>query len=382
FCGVLKGAGKGKTVVTSIEQPNFDDVVSQNLYPVLLKFVGGDVCVKNITFLNNAENTYWFEGFVGFFGWSQVYEPENWYINVVIDNIEMISESRKVGYGVMTGSDSKGMPGGVPFCNIDIAVTNSYFAECNWYGLLIMQLAEGNVKVGSKNSGNTFVNTNAWSYGNLGFYHFVNTKVSVVGNHFESNNGRSGGIDLANGAYLSFNQGYPQEYATVVTIEHNTFDVSDYQFVFLIGDNWRWDYPDDEPMLVQLKSNKITSNNISWQIIRFGSVSEAVVRNNKFSGGGEIGLYAYTLYDVFSENCLMLGNNFTNASYNRATIELDEGTRNWTIVGGNIGQDVIDNGENNLISGFNNNTSDIPFGQTIVDNLDEMKGPMHDLKGH
>ena len=53
----------------------------------------------------------------------------------------------------------------------------------------------------------------------------------------------------------------------------------------------------------------------------------------------------------------------------------------WTIVGGNLGESVIDEGENNLISGFNNNTSEVPIGHTIVDNLEEMRGPLHDLKG-
>jgi hypothetical protein len=60
---------------------------------------------------------------------------------------------------------------------------------------------------------------------------------------------------------------------------------------------------------------------------------------------------------------------------------INECTQNWTIVGGNLGESVLDYGENNIISGFNNNTSDVPFGQSIVDNLKEIRGPLHDLKG-
>ena len=59
---------------------------------------------------------------------------------------------------------------------------------------------------------------------------------------------------------------------------------------------------------------------------------------------------------------------------------LNMATRNWTIVSGNLGESVLDYDENNIISGFNNNTSDVPFGQTIVDNLEEIRGPLHDLK--
>jgi hypothetical protein len=60
----------------------------------------------------------------------------------------------------------------------------------------------------------------------------------------------------------------------------------------------------------------------------------------------------------------------------------EPGTLNWTIVGGNLGESVLDFGENNMISGFNNNTSEVPFGQTTVDNLKEIRGPLHDLNGN
>jgi hypothetical protein len=48
-------------------------------------------------------------------------------------------------------------------------------------------------------------------------------------------------------------------------------------------------------------------------------------------------------------------------------------TRTWTIVGGNLGETIIDEGENNLITGMNVTSSDVPFGQTIVDNFDDLK---------
>jgi hypothetical protein len=39
-------------------------------------------------------------------------------------------------------------------------------------------------------------------------------------------------------------------------------------------------------------------------------------------------------------------------------------------------------GTDNLITGFNVNTSEEPFGQTIVDNLGEMRAVIKELKGH
>jgi hypothetical protein len=55
-------------------------------------------------------------------------------------------------------------------------------------------------------------------------------------------------------------------------------------------------------------------------------------------------------------------------------------SKNWTVVGGNLGEQVIDEGENNKINGFNVNHTEAPFGQSIVDNLEEMREAMQSFK--
>ncbi len=387
FCGTMKGAGKGKTVVTTIDDLHIDEVNNQNLYPTLLKFVGGDVCVRELTFSVppgplGFGNRDWFEGLIGFFGFSEVYEPENRYINVIVDNIEILGQPENVGYGLMTGSDSQWMNGDVPFANIDISVTNSYFANCAWYGACIMMIAEGNVTVGTKNGGNTFVTPGGWSYGNLGIWHFVNTKISVVGNHLQGETmwGRCGGLDILSSPHLNFHAHSPQSYASAARVEHNTFDVVNFKSAAIIVDNRRMFYPDDIPMFVQFKNNRIT-NSGGKSALRCFQLSGAVIRNNKFIGEGTNGVVIGGAPDAFSNNGLMLGNNFSKSDYSEAAIILYDVTRDWTIVGGNLGEKVLDYGENNIITGFNNNTSEVPLGQTISDNLNDMKRPMHDLKG-
>ena len=67
--------------------------------------------------------------------------------------------------------------------------------------------------------------------------------------------------------------------------------------------------------------------------------------------------------------------------YNKFLNNKNYGTWDWTIVGGNLGESVLDYGENNIIAGFNNNTSKVSIGQIIVDNLEEMRGPLYDPKG-
>ena len=147
----------------------------------------------------------------------------------------------------------------------------------------------------------------------------------------------------------------------------------------IINDYRRNFFPEELPMLVNVKSNKVKTDETNTSGIRCVSLKGAVIRNNRFSGSGTNGIIGKAL-DIISENGLILGNNFSNTMYSEATVYFEPGTRNWTIVGGNLGESVLDYGENNLISGFNNNTSEVPFGQTIVDNLKEMRSPIHDLK--
>lgn len=379
FNGTLKGAGRGKTIITTVENLNFDDVISQNLYPCLIKFLGGDVHVKGMTFMTKPESTDWFEGLIGFFGWSEVYVPAGKYINVVADHIEIIGQKSNVGYGLMTGSDSRGLPGGVPWSKIDISVTNSHFANCAWYGACIMMIEEGNVEVGRSNNGNTYVSNDEWSYGNLGIWHFVNTKISITRNHFQGHLGRSGGLDVFSAPYPSFFAHSDQVFPSVANIEHNTFEVSNFLSAIIINDNRRVFDPEDEPMKVQLKNNHIrTTNNTS--AMRCLNLNGSVFRNNKFTGTANNGLYLDGQNSITTENGLMLGNNFSNATYKQATVILQPATRSWTVVGGNLGESILDYGIDNVITGFNNNNLDVPLGKIISDLITETNMTVHDLK--
>ena len=110
------------------------------------------------------------------------------------------------------------------------------------------------------------------------------------------------------------------------------------------------------------------------------NMSGMVIRNNSFSGTGSWGVRIFRQAPVYSENGLLLGNNFSNTSYSNATVLLDVGTRNWTIVGGNLGENTINRGENNLITGFNISDSEVPLGETTVDNLSEMREAIKSLR--
>lgn len=380
FNGSLKGSGKGKTIITTVADLNVDDFLNQNLQTVLLKFVGGDVCVQDLTIHTPAGPLSTgmqaaIHGQLGFCAITAQYTAENEYINAVVDNVEFISE----GYmrnGLLAYSDFfNGIPEGVPLADIDILITNCSFSGGYWwdYGALINEIREGHIAVGTKNNGNIFDNCV------LGIWHNVSAKINVQSNTFLSQE-KWFGVEILSAPYPELLQQMPQTFQSVCNVENNTFNVSNSTGVMLINDNRRILFPDESPMLVQLKNNKIhTEGNMT--VMGCLNLSGAVIRNNKFSGGAEFGLRIFPqVAEIYSDNGLILGNNFSNSDYSITTVLLGQGTRNWSVVGGNLGESTIDEGENNLISGFNNNTSEVPFGQTIVDNLQEMKSPMQDLK--
>jgi len=68
----------------------------------------------------------------------------------------------------------------------------------------------------------------------------------------------------------------------------------------------------------------------------------------------------------------MLGNNFSTAVLNSGAVYLSKDTRNWTIVGGNIKEQVIDRGIDNIITGMNVSTSETPLGYSVSAKLSKI----------
>jgi len=387
FRGTLKGAGKGKTIISTVPDVDVDAFINQNLKTNLICFVGGDVCVRDLTIHTpqgplSTGSKKWLHGQLSFIPITAQYVAENEHVKANIDNVEFITTSH-VRYGLLAESGFfKGEPESVPLGDVDISVTNCSFNGPYWHGALFMEMRKATMVVGTKNKGNSFNNCD------LGIWHNVNLKATVEGNTFT----REGGwfpFQIVNHPYPKTLQQIEQDFQSVVNIEKNTFDISSCTGAILINDNRRFFFPDEIPRLVQVKNNKIHVEGGMKTAMACLNMNGMVIRNNKFTGEAEFGLrifpqpadhYSPQYAEIYSDNGLILGNNFSNAEYSETTVLLGEGTRNWTIVGGNLGESIINEGENNFISGFNNNTSNVPFGQTIVDNLKEMKSPMHDLK--
>jgi hypothetical protein len=379
FHGMLKGAGKGKTIISCIANLNVDDFINQNLKPVLLKFIGGNVSVCHLTIHTpqgplSAGMIPWIHGQLAFCPITAQYVAENECVKAIVDNVEFITEGN-VRNGLLAESDFLGgVPGGVPLADIDITVTNSSFSEGYWwYGALLMEIREGRITAGTPNNGNVFNNSM------LSIWHNTSVNINVRNNTFRKVNGKCG-LEVYSAPYPAALQQYPQTFASVCNIEKNSFEITGTtKAALVLVDNRRVLYPEEIPMHVNVKNNRFSTVETNTSTIRGFVLYGPVIRNNKFVGGGLNGLFLDGPSEALCENGLILGNNFSNTLYSDANVVFGPGTRDWTVVGGNLGESVWDFGENNLISGFNITTSEVPFGQTIKDNLGEMKSRMHSL---
>jgi hypothetical protein len=398
FEGIFKGAGKSKTIITALTGLDIEPLVSQNLNTFLLKFVGGDVYMSDMTIRTpegvlTTSGEYWLEGLVSFSARSRVYVSESDYIKAEVNNVDFIASQApglwksNCNSGLSAGFDSRftQLPEGWPLSPTDITITNCMFDNFDIYGVVIAYVNDGKVTIGTNNKSNIFKNNSTLNYGygsSISFWHNVNMEASLVNNSIDVPDGGFFGIEVNSSAWLSWLQDVPQTKISVFNIEKNKFNINESIGAILVVDNRRFSYPDEEPMLLQVKNNRLNLGNGAFTGMGFFNNSGLVIRNNKFAGNAQYGVRVFGQGWIHNENGLMLGNNFSTASFSQTVLLLNEMTRNWTVVGGNLGESVWDYGENNIITGFNNNTSDGPLGQTIVDNLNLMQRPMHNLKGN
>jgi hypothetical protein len=171
---------------------------------------------------------------------------------------------------------------------------------------------------------------------------------------------------------------------TLINIERNEFNVA-YCGIRIFDGRRAMESGENMPVLVQLKNNLINLPDGASMGVNIFNLKDAVIRNNRFNGSSQFGVRVRTRPSngtIYNENGLLLGNNFSNTAFSVASVFLEPYTRNWTIVGGNLGESIIDLGENNIITGFNMLDSEDPFGQIIVDNLEEWREAMRVAHGH
>ena len=390
FCGVFKGAGKSKTIINVMNGLDLLSLWNKGQGGNLVKFVGGDVQLRDFT-IRTPEGrlsvTGPANGIIGalfnFSACNAQYEAGNTNrsINVVIDNVSCKGQLLEGGVGYTRGYSCYfairagwDQPWGtdIPREKIEFKITNSEF-DTFCYGLVLEAMKDGSIIVGENGKGNTFSNIDQAA----GVWECRNTQVSIQGNTFNIRE-FSYGLDLDDYPYYANLRNEPSETATIFNVQNNIFNMIHSEYALWLRNRRTYTYPEEPAVIYQVKNNLFNmTDGYEWGIISYFTKG-AVIRNNRFSGHGDLALYLVN----YSRNGLVLGNNFSSAEFGTAVAYLTASTRDWTFVGGNIADQVINFGTNNLITGFSVNNAEAPFGQAIVDNLNDTKEALRDLKKH
>jgi hypothetical protein len=389
FYGTIKGAGKGKTTITAMDNLNMDPLLGRGVLPDLIKFVGGDVHLSHFTMrtppgkisVGGPEHGA-ITSLLNFSANNSDYEPlnEERSINVVIDNICL--QGQRLG-------DDEGYPGyvynyncafalrtshdyykwvgePVPRQKVDISITNSEF-DTFCYGVVLEDLKNSQLVVGEKNKGNTFNNLDRAG----GVWEGRDNKIIVSGNTFNIP-AYSWGFAVDDYPYYSFLKNEPPQGPSLFDISNNVFNMKYADYGLFISNILNY-YYGHIPMAIQVKNNLFTMAD-GWEwAIRSDYTVGMVIRNNKFGGHGDWALVMAN----FSKKGLVLGNTFSTAILESGVAYLTPSTENWTLVGGNMLDRVVNLGVDNVITGMNMSTSDIPLGRRISESISTMNHLMN-----
>jgi hypothetical protein len=388
FYGEFRGAGKEKTVITTIDDLSVDALISQNLNSVLIRFVGGNVQMSNMTLKTphgalSTGSEFWLDALVAFSAATCQYTSEDEYINAAINNVGFEGNWDNIDHGLKTGFGIKENvtgPGTIPLFNTDISITDCSFSGFWLYGTLIEGIREGKITAGVKNHGNIFDNI---YYASLGIWSNVSMKLSVEGNTFFNPEGTRFGLEIYSSPRPDYFEQLPQTFPSFCKIEQNEFDITGGTGGTLINDRRRNFFPDESPMLVQVRNNRFNMSNNAYTGIGCFNMMGMMILHNRFTGTGQYGVRIMgPLPYPYNENGMMIGNCFSNTTYSITTVLLDVRTKNWKIIGGDLEGNVTDNGENNTIINMKKHNPKTPLGSSIFDNLEEIRDTNHHMRGH
>ena len=365
FKGSFIGAGKGKTIISALPGLDLNFQYNQNINPDLIKFIGGDVYISDMTVENLTGD--WLRSLVTFADYSFAYYPKVQFVKGTVNNVGFMGQYIESMYwyncnfailGAYDGIIDYSLPGALYRSHIDLNVTNSSF-ETLGYGILYGGVKEGKVVCGTRNNGNVFTN----NYEDVCFTDFINdVKISIVGNRFSIPSGYYG-LEVDGAPWPDFVE-EPLTESVICNIEENQLNDAGGDIAIWLHDHEFALHPEDNiSILVTMKNNRIDMSNNSNTGIFMLELQNAIFRNNVLTGIGNYGMYAISYWpDIISKNGLILGNNFTKTTFADAAIYLDYTTQNWSVIG-NPNATVINLGVNNIIKDANFKNGHDHFGK-------------------
>jgi hypothetical protein len=367
FVGTFKGAGKNNTFITALPDLPCAQYFNSNTVSSLFKFIAGDISLSDMTITipdgfacaDEQEPIYGRDlyAIVTFADWSGVYMPDNRYIKAKVKNVNFYGgkdDGSGGSYWQMEWNTALGIWYGAdvwwtadaPRTNANLLVEGCYF-DFLADGFEALGMDGGKVYTAY----NTFKDC-LWP---VYFADNINTSIEVLNSTFINSTGYDIIIDEIDWGLFSYTT--PTSRAKY-NIASNTFSSYDGIVNVQINDYRHIQYPDEGfPLLSIVKNNKFKLGAGSVGVM-CPSSHDAQVRNNQFMGHGEAGVvldrvdkdfFGIILLGDYLENALILGNNFSNATFDQAAVVLTEYTKNCTVIGGGLKDNVINEGENNRI---------------------------------
>jgi hypothetical protein len=248
FSGTLTGLGRENTIITNLEDITPDAALAANKLPALLRFIGGELRVSDLT-VKVSEISAW-PATVGlnmllFSDYTADFLPTKKHIGVTVENVEIIGLPDGVDpytnfNGVMLAPDKQYEDYPIPRSNIDASVSNSSFSNL-LHGIYAHGCRSGNFKFGME-GGNVFTSTNR---AGIAVNENIGVHVKILNNEFTTHHGVALDINTGEEAYIGYKQ------FEDVNVEPGTYDIWDNTFNissaggFGMMDTWRMVHPDN-----------------------------------------------------------------------------------------------------------------------------------------
>jgi len=369
FQGYFIGAGKGKTTIKSSEYLKCAENWDKNILSFVFEFVGGDLTMSDMTlqipdgFACESETGYGGNDLVSIISladYTETYRPANQFIKAKLSNIDFIggfddgtgaAGEYNTGVGLWAGGIFWWVTEGheYPLARMDVAIKDCSFT--NFWGAIegAMMGNEGKFVYERNYVNNCPIGTF------LGFNYGAN--ISVLNNYFKSGTFRDIWIDDNDWMAIPY---VALTRRTNVQVFGNVFESAPGATSVAVIDSRVAFYPDNYlPQFVTIKNNifKLMTGNTG---VDCQNSQDTQVKNNRFLGPGGVGVRVdgVPVYDwsgteypptPYALNALIIGNNFSGFNSAEPYIILGERSKNCTVIGGNLRDNVIDEGENNRI---------------------------------
>jgi hypothetical protein len=360
FRGIFRGAGKEKTIISNIYGLPQGEVLSNFKYPALLKFVGGDLTMSNMTIrLNDGPVAPSDMDPLGGDLYSIVFLTDrtydhistNQFIKADVDDVDFIA-----GYDGGTGFSPFGPSLYNVWSGIMIGIDNQLEGFGPKGDLSIIRCKFENEVFGAWFWGSDKVTVadienNLFSGGSMQILlaSCLGSEISVKNNKFQKASISDLYIDNWNWLNAPDQKIAKRSH---YTIAGNNFNSPQGVTSLYMNDARRPVFPNEGfPQLLDVMGNSFNTGDGGMAIQSLNNVDARII-NNKFSGTGFIGVNVDGDEPscTWADNISIITNNFFKATYTDANVLLGSFTKNCRVIGFKTDK-IVDNGVSNTIIG-------------------------------